>query len=506
MTDQALDLLRGLVLENGARWGDRAEWFQLDDAAAVLDQEGPRRHFWTRPRGASKTTDAAGCAIAALLAQAPAGARAYAFASDRDQAGLMIDSVAGFVDRTPGLAGALDVQSWRVTAARSGATLEIQASDDASAWGLRPWFVVVSEFAAWRETAGPKRLWRAIFSALPKVAGSRLLVETNAGEPSHFSAGVLDRARKQPDRWRVSETPGPCPWLDPDDLEEQKVELPAWEFERLHLNRWSESEDRLTAADDLAACVVLDGPRDRIPGRTYALGLDVGLTKDRTVLSVCSTERSAPAVALDRMIVWQGSRREPVSLDAVEATCVEAWEAYGKPRMVADRWQAAQLIQRLRRRGVKVEEYAFTQQSVSRLALTLHALIRDHALELPPDEELIDELGNVRLREVSPGTFRLDHDAGRHDDRAIALSLAASFLVEHGSKRSGGGVAGMVIRDATGRLVEPDLEPGEVSDRGRRWLAAGEGPAVDPTEEEREAFERQRIAETGSAWDPRYGG
>jgi hypothetical protein len=53
-------------------------------------------------------------------------------------------------------------------------------------------------------------------------------------------------------------------------------------------------------------------------------------------------------------------------------------------------------------------------------------------LRLPDDEALLDELANVRLRETSPGVMRMDHDAGRHDDRAIALALAAHRLVERG--------------------------------------------------------------------------
>ena len=46
------------------------------------------------------------------------------------------------------------------------------------------------------------------------------------------------------------------------------------------------------------------------------------------------------------------------------------------------------------------------------------------------DRELLDELANVWLRETSPGVFRLDHDPGRHDDRAITLALAAHSLTE----------------------------------------------------------------------------
>jgi hypothetical protein len=39
------------------------------------------------------------------------------------------------------------------------------------------------------------------------------------------------------------------------------------------------------------------------------------------------------------------------------------------------------------------------------------------------------------LRETSPGVYRLDHDHGHHDDRAIALALAAVHLAERGPVR-----------------------------------------------------------------------
>ena len=59
---------------------------------------------------------------------------------------------------------------------------------------------------------------------------------------------------------------------------------------------------------------------------------------------------------------------------------------------------------------------------------------RDRLFDLPDDEALIDELAAVRLREVGPGVYRMDHDRGRHDDQAIALALAAQHLVERRSR------------------------------------------------------------------------
>ena len=87
------------------------------------------------------------------------------------------------------------------------------------------------------------------------------------------------------------------------------------------------------------------------------------------------------------------------------------------------------MCQRLRVSGVVVTEYAFSQQSIGRLATTLHTTIRDHHLALYDDDELVDELANVRLRETSPGVLRMDHDPDKHDDRAIALALAVQEIV-----------------------------------------------------------------------------
>jgi phage terminase large subunit-like protein len=421
-----------LVLEDGRRWGEAALPWQVEDARAILGEDGPRQHYLTRPRGASKTTDLAAVCIAALLEQLPAASRSYAFAVDRDQAALLGDAIAGLVARTDGLGGALQIDTYRVTATRSGARLDVMAADDAGAWGLRPHFVVVDEFAQWPTTHKPQRLWHAIASAVPKVADCRLIILTTAGDPAHFAHDVLVQAQASP-RWRVHEVRGPCPWIDPGALEEQKAMLPGSEYARLHLNRWVAAEDRLVDPEDLAACVVLDGPLDPRRGVRYVVGVDIGITHDRTGLAVCHADKRTaaerPRVVLDRIFVFGGSRSQPVRLATVEATLLDVCRRYHGARVHLDPWQAVGLAQRLRTQGVRADEFTFSGASVGRLASTLHLLLRDRALALPEDHELLDELANVRLRETSPGVLRIDHDPGRHDDRVIALALAATALV-----------------------------------------------------------------------------
>jgi phage terminase large subunit-like protein len=112
----AFDLLCRFPLEDGRRWGDAATEAQRADAAAVLDTDAQERfHFISRSRGFSKTTDLGGVALAALLSQAPAGSKSYAVAADQDQARLLLDSVEGFVQRSPALAEVIEVQQTKIT-------------------------------------------------------------------------------------------------------------------------------------------------------------------------------------------------------------------------------------------------------------------------------------------------------------------------------------------------------------------------------------------------------
>lgn len=428
-------VLSALRLESGRRWGEAATDWQVSDAKAILEGD-IRRHFLTRPRGGSKTSDLAGVSIALML-EAPQSSRSFAFAADKDQAGLLMDGIKGFLGRTSEVRGALETESWKLRNPKTDATLRIMSSDEASAWGLRPWLLIIDEFANWRDTKGPRELWRAAFSSLPKVADSQLVVLTSAGDPGHFSHKILSDAITS-EAWRVNQTKGPVPWISSDDIEEQRRLLPEWEFNRLIMNIWQAADDKLTNIDDVRAAVVLDGPQDppptwKTPRPKYVIGLDVGLKRDRTVASVCHAE--GDRVILDRQQTWSGTRDNPVDLNHVEAWLLQASRTYFKAPVVFDPWQAAHLSQNLSRAKVKVIEFSFGQASAGKLALTLHTLLRDHRLAIYEDEDLIDELMNVRLEERAPGVYRIDHDSGSHDDRVISLALAAQWLVSRPARK-----------------------------------------------------------------------
>ena len=436
----ALALLGGLVLDDGRTWAEAAQPFQLADADAALapPERGPRRHYWLRPRGASKTTDAAALALALLLTEAPPRSRSHAYAVDADQAGELLDALGGFVTRTPGLAGAVKLEAAKVTVLRSGASLAVEASDAASAFGKRPWLVIIDELAQWPRISNHTRLWGAIVSALPKRPDSRLVVISTAGSPTHPAYRIWQRALSSPD-WRASLTPGPCSWWSPADVAATRAELLEQEYRQLVLCEWVEAADALTTAADVAACVTHSGSLPPAPGRRYVLSVDVGTRRDRTAVAVTHTEASPAGrrVVVDRVLRWQGSPARPVALGEVEAALLRLHAEYHRAPLVFDFHQAAQLTERLRAAGVRCVEYVFSTAGVNRLARVLSAGLRDRAIGLPDDPALLEELAEVRIVETGPGTVKLANPPGTHDDQAVAVALAAAHLLERPTSQPG---------------------------------------------------------------------
>lgn len=427
----ALDLLAALPLEDGARWGARARGWQLDDARAILDPSGPRRHMILRGRGMSKTTDVAGIVLVLLLTEAPTGSASHVYAADEEQAALLMLALVGFVQRS-GLSAQLRVGARTVTNTTTGAMLTIETSDGASALGKRPWLQVVDELAAWPNTLNHQTLWSAIVSAVPKVPGSRLLVITTAGSPVGIGARVWAEA-EQSRHWHTSREPGPAPWWSPDDIEATHASLTAAEWRRLILCEWAEGDDALTSPEDVEAAI---RPGDAVlapkRGVEYVAALDVGTRKDLTALAVGHSEQreNGRVAVIDRVLYWRPSDRGGrVDLAEVEVSVARVCREYGA-KLRFDRMQAEQLTQNLSRAGLRVEEYMFTAAGANRLARSLWGALRDRALSLPDDAELRTEFLTTRLVETGPSTVKLQNPSGHHDDIVTAVGMVVADLAD----------------------------------------------------------------------------
>ena len=439
MGDAALDLMAALRLEDGRPWGEAAAPFQIADAIAIFSDERPHWHFLTRARGGSKTTDIAAVALSWLVKEAPPLANGHVVASSTDQASYVIDAAAGFVARTPELDGAVIVESQKIRAP-NGAWVEVLAQSDSGSWGLRDAHLLIAdEFCQWPETRGAKRVWTALYTAAPKVTNCKLIILTSAGEPSHWSHETYEKCKGDP-LWRVSEAPGPVPWLAEEELASLKWQLRPSEYERLVLNLWSEDEDRAVSEEDwdfAAKEYTSLAPR---AGTSYIMTVDIGILNDATVVAVSHKEPIDPShklgpqrVVVDHLERWKGSKKHPVQVSEVEDWLVEHSPEWFRCPVYADPSQFRGSIQNLNLRGVRAKEWNFTATSVGEVATALVQTFRNRQIYVPNNPQLKDELLKVRLRESSPGVTRLDHDRGAHDDQAVVIGMACRILLGDGT-------------------------------------------------------------------------
>lgn len=457
-------LMAGFVLEDGRCWGEVAYDWQREDAEAVIDRDGPRRHFWLRARGRSKTGDAAATALSLLLTEAPPRSRSHAYAVDADQAAILTDAIAGYVMRTPKLAGAVELGARGVTVRSTGASLVVESSDGASAFGLKPWMTLVDEFAMWPSTTRHRQLWSAIASAVPKVRDGRLLVFTTAGSPSGIGAHVWGEAERST-HWRTAKRPGPSPWWSPEDIAELRSSLTAAEWRRLIDCEFAEGDDALTSPEDVEA-VIRRSPLVLPPqiGTPYVAALDLGTRRDLTAFAIGhSAQREGGRMTIvDRLVYWRPGKGKQgrVDLAEVEETVKRLSREYRVGAVRYDRHQAEQLTQGLERAGVPVEEFVFSASSVNNLARSLHIGLRDRALELPDDQELREQFIATRLVETNAGV-RLNNPVGQHDDIPTVTAMLHVALAEKASV----GRAAITVPRATVPIKRATrtAEPGELA-------------------------------------------
>jgi hypothetical protein len=90
---------------------------------------------------------------------------------------------------------------------------------------------------------------------------------------------------------------------------------------------------------------------------------------------------------------------------------------------------SAGVPRRLARRGIRTSEFVFSSAGANRLAKALFTGLRDRAIELPNDQELISELQTARMIETGPGTVKLQNPAGTQDDVAVATGMCVVELL-----------------------------------------------------------------------------
>ncbi len=441
----------------------RADFAALDPGwQQVVGQQtdGPLRGWLERPRGHSKTLDLAVMAAWCLFASRKR-LSGYGAAADRDQARLLRDAVDGLVRLNPWLQAILKVEAYKIVNERTGSQLEILSSDAPTSYGLTPDFLVCDEVVHWQN----RDLWDSLISSAAKRAACMVICISNAGFGESWQWEVREAVRSDP-AWCFSRLDGPeASWITEDRLAEQKRLLPRIAFERLWLNRWSSGSGDALEETDIGAAVTLAGPLSQAEeGWLYVAGLDLGLSRDKAALAVVGRhvgfceEKERPErrlsttaaamidaglwdepepdepeatvheatgrLKLARLHVWAPPTKGKVDIEEIERTIADLDRRF-RLQVGADPWQAAYLIERLQKRGVRIESADFTSGNLRSMCSATLGAFSGGQIDLYPHPQLLSDLRSLRVEERSYGV-RLDSPRGPsgHGDAATALAIA----------------------------------------------------------------------------------
>jgi hypothetical protein len=256
------------------------------------------------------------------------------------------------------------------------------------------------------------------------------------------------------------------PSLDRQQLAEEEESDPE-NYAREYLAEFWESALNFLSADAIDACVargrfeLLPTPQVR-----YVFALDAAFRADNFGFS--GVHRAGDRVVEVYQRCWRGSRSRPVQLAEVLTEIVATLRRYGVGKIYGDQYCSEPIRQALKSEGIEFVQAATLGARSSSIWNTLRTLITSGKIELLDDAATVAELKQLQMVVTSSGNQRIEAQTG-HDDRAVALALAAHECIAAPAPRK---FFPPVVLDITVGRSSFDPVPGGRS--GTNWYTGDE--------------------------------
>lgn len=408
---------------------------------------GPLRFLTVLPRGHDKSS-LEGRLTSWLLIASRKYVPAYIVAADRDQGQLILQAMESEARLNPWLYKQLTFNKNRV----DGPTgfVEVLPADAGSAYGLRGRFYIFDEWTHWKN----EKMSTAVLSGSEKVPGTVVVILSNAGLKGSWQDNQRQLAKNDSD-WVVFEREGQlASWMNQERVQKMALRLPPMEAKRVIGNKWIDaaSESGYLLPHEVEACATLGKALKlmyrlrREPGvSNYVAACDFGARKDRTVCVVLHMGKDG-TVYIDRMDVYQGTPNAPVHPGIVAQWCADVQKAFAPQVYVIDPHELEGTIMDMERAGMNVKRFTGRGgKDNMEMAIHLRGLIVAQKLvwyngcghqrvlnkvtNREEDHDLESELKSLVVVKKQYG-WRFDHENNAHDDKSVAVGMAALAAVE----------------------------------------------------------------------------
>lgn len=475
----------------------------VDHLCGITDDYAGARSFWEEYHKGSDKTHEDARQLLFVLGWSTRALNCYVCAGSEDQAALVTTAMRGICRDNPWIARRVDVSALGARGS-SGSTLTVLPKNAHTGQGIFPDYVVASEVTHWLHDSG-YALWMFILESVNKRPHCVLKVETNAGLKGGWQWQERERVRASP-FWSFYTAPvgAPLPtWMNQEKIDDDSQGLTPGERDRLYRNRWvdpGEEHGYLTEAECLSCRdVTLTEASRGDPHVEYYAVVDYGGVVDRCALGVLHAVAGTDRGVVDRLDCWQGTHADRVDilLDPTGGCrrSVEGWldavrRNFRLGGLVLDPYQLEGLAIKYERLGVNVIRFEYRGgKSNYRLAQILKTSVQNRKVSWSPTAGLLphEYVDNGRVRRVEDRTleqelamlvtkptqfgYRIDHESGRHDDRAVVLGMGLLHVLPSALPPGTHGPT-TVGRDKSDDAYRP---PGQLSTRRATNAAASVG-------------------------------
>jgi len=387
---------------------------------------GPRSFLYVLPRGHDKT-GLIGRLCNWVIAFARRPVEAVAVASTQDQARILLDSMKAELRLNPWMQRLLAPYNDLVRG--PGGRLRVLAAEAGHSSGLKCDLFICDELTFW-----PKRdLFDVLYSGREKRPDSVFIIITNAGLRNSWQWDLLVAARADPRNWHVYEAPPDttlASWMTPERVAAIRTVIPRGHARRVLDNHWiDQTEQPLLNFDVIrqctADCLWPEGTVPQGERPELYLGVDVGRTRDRTVIWT---------LELIGDVAWT---REIAVLDqlpfAAQKAAIQARLTRHVVALRIDKGAIGyQLAEELETACPRiVEGVQLTAGRQGQLALALQTAFESQRIRIPDDSLLFADLQLVEQVETGKNgmpTIQTHHGPTGHADRFWAAALALAGI------------------------------------------------------------------------------
>lgn len=356
------------------------------------------------------------------------------------QARIVHRFIAGYF-RRPELAGLVAKITDDEITLTNGIVIMTLPCNAASVRGLAVAVVILDELAWFQGTEGsildPKEVWDALVPATAQFPAGKVFVLSNPRWASGFFADLCHVAAsgKYPDMRHWHYSTGEMNPAVGEAFLQQQYDLDPHSYRREYLALFESGIgavfDPVTVRRAVTAGLV------EVPeagGVRYVIAIDPAFTADKFT-AVCGHAEPGGRVLVDLVTSWQGTPGHPVQLDSTLDAVAMLAHRYNRASVIADQYSAQPILQGLAKRGVRVGERAWTNDTKADAVVTTRRLLQGGTLELLDHPGLVSELLSLEQRPLPSGRPKIGAPAGQHDDFASALLALCSELA--GRQRSG---------------------------------------------------------------------